>query len=115
MLIKQAPGPVNTWGPWKHLNTLAVIFLIKRVMYNYGLHQHINQSIQEAGLDVSGEDNLFFTRFMANAAVIFDLYMRLYEHHPAAEQNFHELIRVIIKAHSERAAGLRQRDLEKNE
>ena len=37
-------------------------------MYNYGLHQHINQSIQEAGLDISGEDNLFFTRFMANAA-----------------------------------------------
>ena len=84
-------------------------------MYNYGLHQHINQSIQEAGLDVSGKDNLFFTRFMANAAVIFDLYMRLYEHHPKSEQNFHELIQVILKAHINRSTALRERDLQKNE
>lgn len=84
-------------------------------MYNYGLHQHINQSIQEAGLDVSGEDNLFFTRFMANAAVIFDLYMRLYEHHPGSEQNFHDLIQVILKAHMDRPTALRERDLQKNE
>jgi amylosucrase len=84
-------------------------------MYNYGLHQRINQSIQEAGLDVSGKDNLFFTRFMANAAIIFDLYMRLYEHHPKSEQNFHELIQVILKAHINRATALRDRDLQKNE
>ena len=84
-------------------------------MYNYGLHQRINQSIQEAGLDVSGEDNLFFTRFMANAAVIFDLYMRLYEHHPESEKNFHELIQVILKAHIDRAVPLRERDIQKNE
>ena len=71
-------------------------------MYNYGLHQRINQSIQEAGLDVNGKDNLFFTRFMANAAVIFDLYMRLYEHHPKSEQNFDELIQVILNAHISR-------------
>jgi amylosucrase len=84
-------------------------------MYNYGLHQRINQSIQEAGLDVSGEDNLFFTRFMANAAVIFDLYMRLYEHHPESEKNFHELIQVILRAHINRATALKERDLQKNE
>jgi amylosucrase len=84
-------------------------------MYNYGLHQRINQSIQEAGLDVSGKDNLFFTRFMANAAVIFDLYMRLYEHHSKAEQHFQQLIQVIIKAHVDRAAALKERDLQKSE
>ena len=38
-------------------------------MYNYGLHQQINQSVQDAGLDIGGTDNLFFTRFMANTAV----------------------------------------------
>lgn len=84
-------------------------------MYNHGLHQHINQSVKDSGLDISGKDNLFFTRFMANAAVIFDLYMNLYEHHPKAEQNFHELIHVIIKAHSERADRLKGRDLQKTE
>jgi len=84
-------------------------------MYNFGLHQHINQSIQSEGLDIGGDDNLFFTRFMANAAVIFDLYMRLYEHHPGAEQHFHKLVQVMIKAHINRAKGLRTRDLEKSE
>ena len=68
-------------------------------MYTYGLHQHINQSIKNEGLDIGGEDNLFFTRFMANAKVIFDLYMQLYEHHPNAEQHFYEVVQVIIKAH----------------
>jgi amylosucrase len=84
-------------------------------MYNYGLHQQVNQSIQDAGLDISNADNLFFTRFMANTAVIFDLYMRLYEHHPNAEQNFQQLIQVIIKAYSERSKALKERDLQKNE
>jgi amylosucrase len=52
---------------------------------------------------------------MANAAVIFDLYMRLYEHHPGSEQNFHELIQVVLKAHINRSAALKKRDLQKNE
>ncbi len=84
-------------------------------MYNYGLHQRVNQSIQDAGLDISGADNLFFTRIMANTAVIFDLYMKLYEHHPKAEENFEELLQVIIKAHINRSAELKERDFQKNE
>ncbi len=84
-------------------------------MYNYGLHQRINQSIQEAGLDISGKDNLFFTRFMANTAVIFELFMRLYEHHPKAEQTFNEMIQVIIKSYLERTEKLKERDLLKIE
>ena len=79
-------------------------------MYNYGLHQHVNQSIQEAGLDISGADNLFYTRFIVNTSTIFGLYMQLYEHHPKAEQVFHELIQVIIKAHTERSKSLIERD-----
>ena len=82
-------------------------------MYNYGLHQHVNQSIQEAGLDISGADNLFYTRFIVNTSTIFGLYMQLYEHHPRAEQAFHELIKVIIKAHTERSKILIERDNQK--
>ncbi|MGZ8558082.1 MAG: alpha-amylase family protein, partial [Chitinophagaceae bacterium] len=84
-------------------------------MYNHGLHQRINQSIKDGGLDIGGNDNLFFARFMANTSVIFDLYMKLYEHHPKAEQYFQELVQVIIKAHIDRAATLKERDLYKSE
>src|SRR4030095_11538755 len=84
-------------------------------MYNHGLHQHINQSIKNEGLDVGGNDNVFFTRFMANAAVIFELYLQLYEHHPGAEQHFHELVQVITKAHVNRSNALRTRDHNKTE
>jgi amylosucrase len=84
-------------------------------MYNYGLHQHINQAIQEEKLDISDADNLFYSRFLANAAAIFDLYMKLYEHHPKAEPCFHELVQVIIKAHISRSPALKKRDFQKSE
>jgi amylosucrase len=84
-------------------------------MYNYGLHQQINTSIQNAGMDIGGTDNLFYTRFMANAAAIFDLYMQLYEHHPKAEKNFSQLIELIIKADKERSELLKNRDEIKRE
>ena len=84
-------------------------------MYNYGLHQQINQSIQDEGIDISGDDNLFYTRFMANAAAIFDLYMQLYEHHPKAEKNFSQLIQLVIKANKERPDIIKARDDKKQE
>jgi amylosucrase len=84
-------------------------------MYNYGLHQHINQSIQEAGLDIGNEDNLFYTRFMANAAVIFELYMQLYQHHPKGEECFHEMVSVIIDAYAKRDNELCEKDKHKSE
>lgn len=82
-------------------------------MYSHGLHQHINREILEAGLDIAGNDNEFFTRFMANASVIFELYMGLYEHHPRAETIFHELIQTLINGHQHRSASLKQRDQQK--
>ena len=84
-------------------------------MYNYGLHQQVNEAVQSAGIDISGDDNLFYTRFMANAAAIFDLYTQLYEHHPKAEENFVQLVQVIIKAGRERSARLKDRDNRKRE
>ena len=84
-------------------------------MYNYALHQQINEAVQHAGIDIGGEDNLFYTRFMANTADIFDLYMQLYEHHPNAEKNFQQLVQLIIKAHTERPSALKGRDEQKRE
>ncbi len=84
-------------------------------MYNYGLHQQINRAIQDAGMDISDKDNLFYTRFMANAAAIFDLYMQLYEHHPKAEKNFSQLMQTIIKGYKKRPEALKQRDIVKSE
>jgi amylosucrase len=84
-------------------------------MYNYGLHQQINQSIQEAQMDIGGADNLFYTRCMANAAAIFDLYTQLYEHHPGMENNFHRLIQTIINGHQQRPDRLKERDREKTD
>lgn len=84
-------------------------------MYNYGLHQQINETVQAAGIDIGGGDNLFYTRFMANTTDIFDLYMQLYEHHPKAEKNFQQLVQVIIRANSKRSAQLKKRDDQKRE
>jgi amylosucrase len=84
-------------------------------MYNYGLHQQVNKFIQDAGIDIGGADNLFYTRFMANTAAIFELYLQLYEHHPKAEENFSQLIQVIIEASRNRPAPLKKRDTQKRE
>ncbi len=82
-------------------------------MYNHGLHQHINKTIQQADIHIGGVDNLFYTRFMANASVIFELYMQIYEHHPLAEQYFDQLVQLITRAYTERSTALKERDLEK--
>jgi amylosucrase len=83
-------------------------------MYNYGLHQQVNGAIREAGIDIGGEDNLFYTRFMANTTAIFDLYTQLYEHHPGMEIHFNQLIQTIIKGHRLRPGSLIERDKKKN-
>jgi amylosucrase len=84
-------------------------------MHKYGLHQQINETVMDADVDISGEDNFFYTRFMANTSAIYDLYMSLYENHPKAEENFTHLIRVITKADRERSEQLKKRDNKKLE
>ncbi len=82
-------------------------------MHNNGLYQQVNQLIREAPIDIDGEDNLFYTRFMANTTAIFDLYAQLYEHHPGMESNFNQLIQTIIKGHRQRPGKLKERDHDK--
>jgi amylosucrase len=82
-------------------------------MYNFGVHEHINAILKSHEIDLVEKDNLFYTRFLANTSAIFELYLQLYEHHPAAEQLFQQLIETIIEAYKVRSAVLKQRDTEK--
>ncbi len=84
-------------------------------MHNYGLHQQINETVLEANIDIRGEGNLFYTRFMANASSIYELYMQLYANHPKAEKYFSQLVRQIIKADRERDEQFKARDAKKSE
>ena len=84
-------------------------------MYNFGIHEHVNALLKDHKIDVGGDDNLFYTRFLADTSAIFELYLQLYEHHYAVEPLFEELIKTIIKAYQQRPAVLKQRDLEKLE
>ncbi|HLO37053.1 MAG TPA: alpha-amylase family glycosyl hydrolase [Lacibacter sp.] len=84
-------------------------------MYTFGVHEHINALLKEHQIDVAGKDNQFYTRFLADTSAIFELYLQLYEHYPAAETLFDELIKTIIKAYKQRPSVLKQRDIQKLE
>jgi amylosucrase len=84
-------------------------------MYNFGLHEHINEILKNHKIDVAGADNLFYTRILANTSAIFELYLELYQHHPAAEVHFATLIENVIEAYVQRPASLKLRDKEKAE
>ena len=82
-------------------------------MYNYKLHQNINIELQKLDLDLTGKDNLFYTRFMANASALHALYIDLYQHHPKQEQLFQQLLETITSAYKLRSAALKIKDEEK--
>ncbi|MBC7688828.1 MAG: alpha-amylase [Aquabacterium sp.] len=84
-------------------------------MYNPRLHQLINKILQQKNIDIAGADNLFYTRFVANATAIFFLYTELYGRHPQQEEIFSQLIDTIVKAYQERPAALKQRDEDKED
>ncbi|MDQ3846481.1 MAG: alpha-amylase family glycosyl hydrolase [Bacteroidota bacterium] len=78
-------------------------------MYEYHIHQHINAILQKE-TDIAGTDNLFYTRFIANASAIYSLYKELYLHHPKGEEAFDQLIHTVIKGHKYRSERLQKRD-----
>jgi len=82
-------------------------------VYNYSLHQQINNGLQQKGIDPGEKDILFYTRFIANATAIDALYQELYGNHPAAKKAFAQLLETVADAYAGRAAALRQRDDEK--
>jgi len=82
-------------------------------VYNYSLHQQINNELQKRGIGAGGKDVLFYTRFIANATAIHALYNELYGNHPAAKKVFAQLLDTISTAYTNRPEILKQRDEEK--
>ena len=80
-------------------------------MYNHHIQQQINESLEDKRIDITGADNLFFTRFVANTTAIHFLYNELYGNHP--EVNFTRLVETIINAYSNRSVALKNKDEEK--
>ncbi|MFN8253249.1 MAG: alpha-amylase family glycosyl hydrolase [Ferruginibacter sp.] len=82
-------------------------------MYDSQLHQQISQGLKKSRIDIGNSDNMFYTRFVANATAIQFLYKELYGMHPDGEKNFKRLIDVMAQAYLQRPAQLKQRDEEK--
>jgi amylosucrase len=84
-------------------------------VYQYTLHQRITKACEAKELNVSGKDRHFFVRLIANAITLYDLYMRIYGNHEAADNGFDELLQHIIITHKERSAVLIAKDIAKEE
>ena len=80
-------------------------------MYNPEVHQLINKCLQKKNINFAGDDNLFFTRLVANASAIHFLYTELYGNH--SQVNFIKLIETIINSYTLRSDALKQTDEEK--
>ena len=84
-------------------------------MYRHSLHSKIHTILSSGDIDIAGKDSPFYTRLVANAASIHDLYKELYGAHPAGEEQFLKLIETIVKAHQSRPGALIEKDEEKLE
>jgi amylosucrase len=84
-------------------------------VYNHQLHQQINHQLQKNAIEIGGKDNLFYTRFVANASSIHALYNELYGSLPNAANVFEELLQTISDAYVNRPETLKERDDEKLE
>ncbi len=84
-------------------------------MYNQTLHQQINKVIQKEQVDVAGEDNPFFVRFIANAASIDSLFKEIYGGHSMYNTAFEKLIELITAAYKNRNQELKERDMAKED
>ena len=84
-------------------------------MYDSQLHIQINTGLRKMKIDAGNSDNLFYTRFVANATAIQFLYNQLYQHHPESKIIFKQLIDTMAKAYSQRPASLKLIDEENDE
>lgn len=82
-------------------------------MYDSQLHKQISVGLRKMKIDIGNSDNMFYTRFVANATAIKFLYYELYKNHPECDSIFNELINTIAKAYTERPLALKQHDDEK--
>src|SRR5689334_21175750 len=84
-------------------------------MYNHNLYQQINAAIQNSKLDITGNDNNFYTRLVANATAIKSLFDEIYGNHPNTESSFKLLLEIIIADHNNRSKALKTEDAKKEQ
>jgi amylosucrase len=84
-------------------------------LYKPQLHKIINARLRKMSIDIGDSDNMFYTRFVANAAVIDFLYRELYKDHADSDKFFNKLIDTIIKGYKDRSVLLREKDDKKEE
>ncbi len=82
-------------------------------MYEFQLHKKINAGLTKMNIDIGNSDNLFYTRFVANATGIKTLYYDLYANHPAKDEVFNQLIQTMANAYLHRPMALKHKDEEK--
>jgi amylosucrase len=82
-------------------------------VYDSQLHKKISNGLRKLKIDIGNADNLFYTRFVANASAIQFLYNELYGNHADANECFAKLIDTMAKAYLQRPAALKNRDDEK--
>lgn len=68
--------------------------------------------LQRSGLDLSGKENPFYVRFLANIGAIHQLYTELYRNDP---QEFSKLLQTMIEQFRERTPVMREHDEKKAE
>ncbi|MBK9256035.1 MAG: alpha-amylase [Saprospiraceae bacterium] len=84
-------------------------------MYQTELHQKVNQLLLESKLDISGVDNPFYLRCIANASDLYQRYNAIYDNHLRSEKNFEKLLQTIIHAYKIREDKLKSIDLKKED
>ncbi len=82
-------------------------------MYNSLVHKHINRQLQQFKLDILVKDNAFYTRFIANAEAINNLFYEIYGNVKDVEFQFNQLIKTITNAYLQRSAVLKKKDEKK--
>ena len=68
-------------------------------MYQHQLHQKIKRALEKNALHANPANVNFYTRFVANAAAIESLFSSIYQHHPAYDLYFNQLVETIVDAH----------------
>lgn len=78
-------------------------------MYDHKLYSFLNSKLEEA-INIEGRDNLFYTRFLANASEIQALYNEIYGAHTSKDKAFEKLVDTIIYSYKRRPGVLIERD-----
>ncbi len=82
-------------------------------MYNSLVHLNINEQLQQYKLDITGKDNVFYTRFIANGEAINKLFYSIYGNNQDAPLQFNKIIETITNGYLQRSELLKKTDTDK--